>query len=83
MGSLPETIPQLSHWCLSSETCPVHPGMTHFSFFLLAAIKPSFTQRARAALAFSWVQMNNLPRKNAFLLIILGQLRITWHQCNH
>lgn len=83
MSSLIETIPQLSCWCLSSEMCPTHPGMTHLSFFLLAAIKPSFTQRAREALALSWVQMNDLPRNTASLFFSLRQLRITWHQCNH
>ena len=67
---------------LSSVACPVHPGMTQLSFVLSAAIKPSFMQRVRTAVAFSWAQMHHLQRKIAFFSF-LGQFSIPWHQCNH
>ena len=53
---------------LSSMACPVHPGMTQFSFVLSAAIKPSFMQLVRTAVAFSWAQMHRLKGRLLFSL---------------
>lgn len=51
---------------LSSQACPLHPGMTQLPCFLSAAVKSSSMQGARTALALFLGAKASLTKEDCF-----------------